>query len=253
MYTIRPMLWINVLFLAALIGLGSLVGCAPAATGSVKESQVGETTGDITVIGRGEALGEPDKAQVQIGVETFAAEAGKATSENEATLQAILATLDEQGIAAENIQTSNYSLWAEQLYGDNGPEGIAGYRVSNQVAVTIWDIDKVDDILAAVTEAGANSIYGVNFSVADPATLEAEAREKAINDARQRASSLAELSGIQLGEIRAISEVIGQMPGPYFDMGAGGAGGAMESAAPSISPGQLSYKTQLQVTFEIAK
>ena len=54
--------------------------------------------------------------------------------------------------------------------------GIAGYRVSNQVNVKIRDIALVGDVLAAVTEAGANSIYGVNFSVADPAALEAEAR-----------------------------------------------------------------------------
>ena len=125
------------------------------------------------------------------------------------------------------------SLWAEQKYGDNGPEGIAGYRVANQVMVVIRDIDKVGEVLAAAIAAGANSIYGVQFSVADPASLEAEAREKALEDARQRAESLGGYGGGGFG-------------------GGGYGGGAMDSST-SISPGQLSYQSQVQVTFEIVE
>ena len=98
-----------------------------------------------------------------------------------------MTALNTLGIAAEDIQTSNYGLWAEQRYTDEGPQGIAGYHVSNQVSVTIRDINKLSDVLAAVTEAGANGIAGIAFSVDDPAALEAEAREKAVADARTRA------------------------------------------------------------------
>ena len=160
-----------------------------------------------------------------------------------------MAALEAAGIAAEDIQTTNYSLYAEQIYGDNGPEGIAGYRVSNQVNVKIRDISVVGDVLAAVTEAGANAIYGVNFSVADPAALEAEARAAAMEDAAKRAQSLAELGGVTLGDIVVISEIVGQPVMPY-----GGNGFAMEQAAsavPGISPGQLSYQVQVQVTYGI--
>jgi uncharacterized protein YggE len=108
-------------------------------------------------------------------------------------------------------------------------------------------------VLAAVTAAGANNIYGVQFSVADPVALEAEAREKALHDARQRAESLAQLSGLTLGGIVAIDETTGQFPGPAArEMGAGGDGGFME-ASTSIAPGQLSYQNQVQVTFEIVE
>ena len=103
-------------------------------------------------------------------------------------------------------------------------------------------------MLAAVTEAGANAIYGVNFSVADPAALEAEARALAMQDAANRAASLAELGSVSLGEVVVISEVVGAPVMPY------GGGYAMEqaaSAAPGISPGQLSYQVQVQVTYSI--
>ncbi len=236
---------ISVLALLALAAI--LVACSgPATVGAAVNPVV--NAGGITVVGQGEAFGQPDQEQVQVGVETFAPQVSQATSDNEATIQAIMDALTAQGIDAKDIQTTNYNLWAEQIYGDQGPEGIAGYRVNNQVNVTIRDIDKVGDVLTAVTEAGANNIFGVYFSVADPAALEDEARAAAVADARERAASLAELGGVVLGDVHIISEVIGQAaPMP---MGLGG-GLAMEQAAASISPGQLSYNVQVQVTFGI--
>ena len=238
---------ISVLALLALAAV--LIACNGAAAAGASPNPV-VSVGGITVVGQGEAFGEPDQAQVQVGVETFAPEVSQATSENEATIQAIMAALTAQGIDEKDMQTTNYNLWAEQVYGDQGPEGIAGYRVINQVNVTIRDINKVGDVLAAVTEAGANSIYGVYFSVADPAALEDEARAAAIADARARAAALAELSGVELGDVQIVSEVINQTP--PMPLGMGGGGVAMEqAAAPSISPGQLSYNVQIQVTFAI--
>ena len=251
----KLMLWINGWMVLSFLALASLaVGCAPAGVGNsgVVEASQPEQMATIKVVGFGEALGQPDEAQVTVGVETFAPKVNDATSENEDVIAAILGALEDAGIDSEDIQTSNYSLWAEQKYGDNGPEGIAGYRVSNQVAVVIRDISKVGDVLASVTAAGANNIYGVQFSVADPAALEAEAREKSLDDARQRAESLAQLSGLKLGAIIAIDETMGQFPGPVRDMGGGGLGSGVE-ASTSISPGQLSYQSQVQVTFEIVE
>lgn len=238
--------FVGILALLALTALLAACG-GPATPATAVES----AAGGITVIGQGEAYGQPDQAQVQAGVEIFAETVSEATSQNEAVIAQIIAALGQMGINAEDIQTTNYSLWAEQIYGDRGPEGIAGYRVTNMVNVTIRDIDTVGEVLAAVTDAGANSIYGINFTVADPAALEDEARAAAMADARKRAESLAELGGVSLGDVQIISEVIGQ-PAP-MPMGFGGADFAvMESAvAPSISPGELSYQVQIQVTFDI--
>ena len=242
---------IVVLFIAILAL--ALVGCNAAQAGGTAAplAQTGSTVsaGGITVVGQGTAYGQPDQATVVVGVETFAATVAEATTQNQTTLDNVMAALTAAGIAAEDIQTTNYSLYAEQTYGENGPTGIAGYRVSNQVNVKIRDIALISDVLAAVTEAGANAIYGVNFSVADPAALEAEARALAMQDAANRAASLAELGDVSLGEITVISEVVGTPIMPY-----GGGGFAMEqaaSAAPGISPGQLSYQVQVQVTYGI--
>jgi uncharacterized protein YggE len=159
-----------------------------------------------------------------------------------------MTALEEEGIAADDIQTSNYGIWAEQRYGENGPEGIVGYRVTNQVSVTIRDIENVGTVIAAATEAGANNVHGVSFSVADPAALETEARAEAIADAHARAASLADLNDVELGEVVAVSEVIGR---PVPLEGFGGARMAQAEAAPSISPGELTYNVEVQVTFAL--
>ena len=244
---------IAVLFVLVLgMALAACNGALPAQTAAPAQqtATAGNLGGGVTVVGQGTAYGQPDQATVIVGVDTFAPTVEEATAQNQATLDSVMAALETAGIATEDIQTTNYSLYAEQIYGDNGPEGIAGYRVSNQVNVKIRDISMVGDVLAAVTTAGANAIYGVNFSVADPAALEAEARAAAMDDARKRAESLAELGGVSLGDIVVISEVVGQ---PVMPLGMGMGGAAMEQAAsaPGISPGQLSYQVQVQVTYGI--
>jgi len=239
------------IIVVGLLLVALLVACQPT-TSAPGAAQTTTESGGITVIGRGEAFGAPDRAEINVGVETFAETVEEATSENQATVESIMAALEAEGISREDIQTSNYNLWAEQIYGDRGPEGIAGYRVSNQVRVVIRDIEQVGNLIAAVTGAGANNIYGVSFSVADPAALEAEARAEAIANARERAESLAELSGVELGDVAVISEVIGQSgPMPFGDRGMGGGAMAEGAAAPGISPGQLSVGVEVQVTFAI--
>lgn len=232
------------LLIILLVGL--VVACSPAAAGS--QADVPASGSEITVVGQGEAYGEPDLATVQVGVETFAEAVDEATSGNQATVDSIMSALEAVGIAPEDIQTTNYSLWAEQQPSEQGFSGIAGYRVTNQVNVTIRDIDKVGEVLAAATEAGANSIYGIQFSVDDPAALESEARADAMADARTRADDLAGLAGLEIGEVKVISEVIGQPVMPFMG---GGGGFAMEAAAsqPGISPGQMAVMVQVQVTF----
>lgn len=232
-----------------LLLLAFAVACQPATT-TPGAAAVEVPAGGITVVGRGEVQGAPDLAKLQVGVEIFADTVAEATSQNEATLQAVMDALAEAGIAEDDIQTSNYSVWAEQRYGENGPEGVAGYRVSNLVTVTIRDINRVGDVINAATGAGANAVHGVSFEVADPAALETEARAAAMANARERAQSLAELSGVQLGDVVLVSEVIGNQGGP-LPYGAGGAQMDMAASAPSISPGELSYQVAVQVTYAI--
>lgn len=207
----------------------------------------------ITVVGEGKVTIEPDIARVSIGVETVMNTVQEASAENRATVEAVLDALREQGIAEEDLQTSGFSIFAER-YGPEGPlaEGDVRYRVSNNVSVVIRDIDNVGTILDAAVEAGANNIYGIEFALDDPSSVESDARQLAIEDARTKAEDIATLSGVTLGDVSSVSEVIGVGGGYYASNFAEQARGFGGGAAP-IQPGQLELVMQLQVVYSISQ
>lgn len=207
-------------------------------------------TRSITVTGHGEASAKPDQATVTAGVQTFATTVTEASRANQAVVEKIFAALADHGIPDKNIQTSNYSIWAEQDHGERRQASIVGYRVSNTVSVTIRDIGKVGEILAAVTNAGANTVHGIHFGVTETDALEERARKAAMEEAQARAESLARLSGVELGEVLSIttSAAARDLPRPMV------ARQRMEmdaAPAPGIAPGEQSIGVWIEARFAI--
>lgn len=202
----------------------------------------------VTVNGHGSVMTTPDAASVVVGVtiteDTLSAAQQGATD----TMTAVLAALEAQGIASEDIQTASYYVQVLQNYDENGmPTEINQFQVSNQVNVIIRDVNAVGTTLDAVVAAGANTIYGVSFIVTDASEPAAEARVLAVEDARTRASQLAEAAGMSLGQILSMNETYGPSPLPYKY---GGAGAAMESAVP-IEAGSSTVAVDVVIVFEL--
>jgi uncharacterized protein YggE len=204
----------------------------------------------ITVVGQGKASVKPDIARVSIGVETSGESVADAVAENETAMATVLAALEAAGVEATDIQTTNYSVNLERSpelmpRAETSEPAPIQYRVTNMVNVVIRDLDSAADVLDAVIEAGANNIWGMNFSVEDASAAQAEARAAAIADAKARAEALAELSEVELGPVMAVSEILGGGPVPMPAM--------MESAARggTISPGELDVNYQVQVSYFI--
>jgi uncharacterized protein YggE len=206
----------------------------------------------ITVVGEGKVNIEPDVAQVNFGVEVLAPSVREALDENSATMDGVLAALQAQGIAEEDIQTSGFSIYAER-YGPQGPlpEDEVNYRVNNNVLVKIRDLESIGAVVDAAVEAGANNIYGIEFRVDDPSVLESDARRAAIEDAQAKAAELAELTGTTVGQVVSVSEIIGAgLYSPSFAVYDRAMGGG---AAAPIAPGQLELTMQIQVTYALGE
>lgn len=248
-------LWIAVtmgtvlLLLVGVLALGR-AGFAP----SVAQAQTGaELPRTITVVGEGTVRVKPDIARANIGVEVMESSVQEASSAATATMEAVLTALQQQGIEENDIQTSGFNIWVDRPY---GPEGLPSenpvYRVSNNVAVTIRDLDNLGSVLDTAITAGANNIYGITFDLDDPSLVESEAREKAVANAKAKAQELAELNNLQLGDVLSVSEVVGTAVGYYAGsfreaaaapgLGGGGAG--------PISPGELTFAMQLQIVYD---
>lgn len=209
------------------------------------------STRSITVVGSGEAAGPPDRASINAGVQTLAATVNESAQQNQAIIERIMQALRAEGIDETDIQTADYSIWPEQQVDPRGSGELktTGYRVNNTVRITIKDIERLGKVLGAITNAGANAIHGISFSVNDTNALEARARAAAMADAHARAEALADLAGVKLGRVLEISMSSGggypmPMAGGFKDM-------AMSASVPGISSGQLSVAVQVQLTYEI--
>jgi len=239
----KPQTKFVALVAAALLGLLALAGCGAAVAPSNEQPHT------LTVTGNGAAYGKPDVATVNLGVQTRNTDAGKAVDENTQKMSTIIATLKELGIDEKDIQTSNFSISAQPDYTPEGqPAGTFTYVVDNSATVIVRDLTKVGTTLSQVVAKGANSIYGVNFSVSDPAALEGQARDKAMADARVRAEQMAKAAGVTLDKPLSISEYTSG-PIPYA---ADFKAAPMASGAPvPIASGQVQINLQVSVTYII--
>ena len=247
---------LGVVALVAVLLVSNSVLPAQAAPAAQTTTQPVSRT--ITVVGRGEVKVKPDVANTNIGVEVTGATVDAAMEDAQARMASVLAALKQLGIADKDIQTSNFSINFERQPQEPKPvtaqatpgafEPPAGfYRVSNMVQVTIRDLTKVGDVLDTAVKAGANNVWGVSFSLENTDDLESQAREAAVADAKSRADSLAGLTGVKVGPVVAISEVIGSQPVPMFDSAARGLGGG----GTPVEPGEVSFSTQIQVVYAI--
>jgi uncharacterized protein YggE len=244
--------FIGILLLASLV----LSACAGAVQAADKASAgalqvAGETSiRTLSVNGSSQVMLTPDIVYIYVGVHSEDKDANQAVSANSERTQEVIAALVAAGIAEKDIQTTNFSVYPRQDFGPSGETlDTITFVVDNSVYVTVRDIDKIGDVLNEAMSAGANSISGITFDVADKSAAISGARAQAIADARSQAEELAEAAGVTLGEIHTINSYSNYPPQPFYGLGGGS---AMEAAASvPISPGQLTLTIEVNVVYEI--
>jgi uncharacterized protein YggE len=231
-----------------------LTGCASAAFAQTEtppaclacESQPQRT---MTVSGSGKVYLTPDVAYVTIGVHSENYDAKKAVADNNASAQQVIAAIKGMGVEAKDIQTTNFSIYPQQEYDDQGkPTGKIKYVVDNSVYVTVRDLAKIGDVLNQSVQSGANSISGIQFDVADKTSAETEARKAAVNDAAAKAKELADAAGVTLGPIQTINESVSGTPIPQYRLAA--APMAADSSVP-VEAGQMVLTIDVNIVYQI--
>jgi uncharacterized protein YggE len=209
----------------------------------------------INVSGQSDIFLTPDIAYVYVGVHTESENVADALNENNTQSQAISDTLEELGIAKEDIQTSAFNIYPFQDYGPFGPSPDSGeeiptkYAVDNTVFVTVRELSQLGKILDSVVRSGANSIHSVEFDVEDKTEALAQARKEAIENGRALAEEMAAAAGVSLGDLLSLSVHGASNAQPMFaDKGMGGMRAAGEVP---VSAGQLVLTMYAEMSYEI--
>lgn len=219
-------------------------------------------TNTITVTGTGDVFAVPDTATfsatvIETGKDVVSAQTSANTKGN-----AIIAYLKAQGIDAKDIQTTDYSVNPQYDYSGQvctpgsycgpGKQTLIGFQVSETLTVKVRDTQKAGTLLSGVGSKGASSVSSLSFTIDDQKGLEAQARDKAIAEAKSKADALAKSLGVSVVRVVGFSENANQ---PYYYATKASAGVAMDSAAvapaPEVAVGQNKITSDVSVTYEI--
>ncbi len=218
-----------------------LTACSAAGGGAPQRT--------VSVTGTGTARLTPDIVIVTLGVQTQDPQVARAVQDNNARASRVTEAVKSAGVAAADIQTSDFSVSSQQKFDPQGnPTGEITYIVSNTLTLTLRDVSKLGDLLQSALESGANTVQNVSYSVADPSEALDKARLEAIQDAHDQATQLADAAGAQLGPVFNLNEY---SPAPVLSyaaasFGKGGGGGGVPA-----SPGTLEYQVQVYIVYTL--
>lgn len=243
---------VSVTLIALLLTSCAGAALAQSSTPLAEDQTVQPVNRTISVNGSGKTYLTPDIAYVNIGVQTESEDAAEAVSVNNSRSQQVSDAINNLGVDEKDIQTRNFSIYPRQEFDNEGkPTGKITYIVDNTVFVTVRDLDVIGDLLNAVVAAGANSINGIQFDVADKTAALSEARQAAVVNARAIAEELASAAGVSLGNVQTISTVSSDTPVP-LNMGRGAAEVMLAAdASVPVSPGQMLLTVDVFIVYEI--
>ncbi len=239
-----------VIGLALVLSLTGFSACTAGPT-NIGTIDINNQQEGIWVSGQGEVTVVPDLATLWLGVEAQADTVAEAQEQAMGAMDAVMDALTDNGVDEDDIQTQYFNIDQVTRW-DDDEYVVIGYRVTNMVTAKIRDIDNVGTVIDAAAEAGGDliRINNIAFSVDDPSDYYEEAREEAMDDAKEKAEQLADLAGVELGLPTYISE--GTIYSPVDYRGMDVMAPSAEGYETSISPGELEVTLTVQVAYAIA-
>lgn len=193
---------------------------------------------------------QPDTAILTISVVTQARAALDAQQQNANKSDAVVRALRSAVGAGAEIKTSGYSLQPQRVYKENQPPTITGYEARNSVTVTLSDLTKVGAVIDAASQAGANDVTGISFTLRKDRPARDQALAEATREALSKAQVIAGALGGRVVRIIEVQEEGFERPRPIaFDslqtMRA-------QAAAPTpIEVGTLDITSRVQLVAEV--
>ena len=209
----------------------------------------------ISIQGRGEVIAVPDIATLNFGVQTgrqkTADRAMKILTEK---MTKVMQSLRAVGIEEKDIRTQYLSLNPSYDWNE-GRRKDEGFEANQSLVVKVRDLEKISTVLDAAVKAGANQAGSVSFTIDDPENLRAQARQKAIENAKNKAKQLAKDLDVTLGTMQGFWEEQGNGVPMYarsmmLDT-VEGVGGGGKMIAPPLPTGEQEVVVTVNLTYQL--
>jgi uncharacterized protein YggE len=194
----------------------------------------------VTTNGHGIVTAVPDDVSIDAGVQTQAATAADALSQNSDAMNKVVAALKQAG--GTQLQTEQVSLYPQT---DNAGK-VTGYQAQDSVSAHS-NVAGAGALIDAAVAAGANTVDGPTLALSNQAELYRQALQKALEDARAKAEALGQAGSFSVGPVSSITEQSSNT-GPIAFKTATAAGVA--SPTP-IEAGTQDVTADVTVVFEI--
>lgn len=240
----RPALVIvlAVLSLLAAFVLGGRGGSAVAASTPAAGEQ------GVVVDGSGDANGAPDVLRLTLGVQAEGSDVSSALNQANAQVARIRAALARHHAKAEDIQTSDVSIYPIEV------RKARRYQVSEQLTAKLRNLGEAGKAISDAVGSGGNgtTLNGVTFALEDNAKLLDNARDKAYADARRKAERYATLSGLSLGKVQLVAETVESPPVDFYDKRAAAPMSAGAGSAVPLYEGQSQVSVRVTVRWALS-
>ncbi|MBI2134670.1 SIMPL domain-containing protein [Candidatus Woesearchaeota archaeon] len=220
--------------------------------GQTKIITGGEQQNAISVSGNANLQVEPDQAEVYVTIETSDEKAENAKNENAAISGNVIKSLKKEGIKDEDIETTSFYISPRYKWDYERQEQVlTGYTATNTLKVTTKDVDNAGKVIDTAVDSGANSIQSVNFGLSKEMQKEVfgEALIMASKVARDKAESLANSLGVNLGKVVSVQE--SNFNFAAYDVPRAAFGMEESKAATQIVPGKVEVSAFVSVAYEI--
>lgn len=222
------------------------VGPIPVSVNSVVTTK----TDLFTVSGEGKVVATPTIAKINLGISTNSATVKEAQNQANQIINKIIEDLEKMGIEKKDIKTTSYNINPNYDF-SSGKQRITGFQANINLEVTARDLDKVNQVIDTATADGANLVGGLQFTIADEKLkeLQKQARDEAIKKAKEKAQSLSQSAGINLGKIVNVQEEGNQFMPPRFTAMDTAMGGGGEPT--KVEPGEQEIVVSVSLSYEI--
>ena len=239
------------------LSLAATAASAAAMAMSATGAHAGEVqipvTGPLVELTISETVNSsPDLVMLSAGVNATAQTASAALQDNAQRMARVIAAIEGQGVAEQDIRTSEISLNPQYEWDEIGRRQVfRGYQVSSTVQIRLRDIPRTGRVLDAVVMAGADEVGSISWSVEDPSIPRQQAREAAFATARERALGFARQAGYTDVRLLEVSEGTSDWPAPQ-PLAMNAALEARNMTMP-IRPGQVQTGVTISVKYEMTR